>query len=88
MLIKCGGYRLFKKRESLVVAGPIRGLALGVDRVKSAGIMQIHRPLLFFYSALIHSFKWTEFCSNTKFDSRQPKQYKIQKKKLNEIKDR
>lgn len=35
---------------------------------------------LFFYSGLIHSFKWTEFCSNTKFDSRRAKQYKIQQK--------
>lgn len=30
-----------------VVAGPLGGGAPGVDRVKSAGVMQIHRPLPF-----------------------------------------
>ena len=30
-----------------------RGLAPGVDRVKSAGVMQIHRPLLFWMNGVL-----------------------------------
>lgn len=30
-----------------------RGLAPGVDRVKSAGVMQIHRPLLFWMNGVV-----------------------------------